>query len=402
MPHWTTRWLGWARSRLNLFGGARPKAVAASVGHEAAGTTRWGAPVPWTADAAVLDVQLQAPAPARQKTDFALRLPSATFPADALRLSADNKVHVTFRFPVPPDTASGDLVWRGRVIATVPVRVLTPATFLASVSLGEPTVAVRFGATTAPATAVVPDRCDGLLASAVLRCPTGLAPVAELGLRVVFHDSRSGAEFVAPLSLGAAKLSRAEALVTAACPEMPNPAGPWWVMWLVGDRTLATQRLQTIPGEKFDQGVRVLETRFAALEPNGTTRTTKAPPVLSDTGRVGPCFVLTGSEPGAASVCHFEVVAFASGGPDPDIRCSASAVVTDGPTVFVPALFDVSGLSRVSGFELRLNDRVLAVASLRPVPAARIDSEGGFVPPPEFTWSPAADDELADRLRRLQ
>lgn len=400
MPHWTTRWLGWARS--SFLGSTRPRAVAASVGYEAAGTTRWDAPVPWTADAAVLDVQLQAPAHARQKADFALRLPNATFPADSLRVAADDKVHVTFRFPVPPDTVSGDLVWKGRVIATVPVRVLTPATFLASVSLSEPTVAVRFGATTVAANAVVPDRCDGLLASAVLRCPTGLAPVAELGLRVVFHDSRSGAEFVAPVALGAAKLSRAEALVTAACPEVPQPAGPWGVTWLVGDRTLATQRLQTIPAEKFDLGVRVLEIRFAVLEPSGSTRTTKLPPVLSDTGRVGPCFVLTGSEPGAAAVCHFEVVAFASGGPDPGIRCWASSVVTDGPTVFVPALFDVAGLSRVSGFELRLNDRVLAVASLRPVPAARIDSEGGFVPPPEFTWSPAADDELADRLRRLQ
>lgn len=400
MPHWTTRWLGWARSK--LLRGARPRAVAASVGYEATGTTRWDAPVPWTADAAVLDVQLQAPAHARQKTDFALRFPNAVFPADSLRVAADDRIHVTFRFPVPPDTVSGDLLWKGRVIAPVPVRVLAPSIFLASVSLNEPTVAVRFGATTTTANAVVPERCDGLLASAVLRCPSGLAPVAELGLRVVFHDSRSGAEFVAQMVLGAAVLSRTEALVTAVCPEVPQPAGPWWVTWLIGDRTLATQRLQTIPAEKFDQGVKVLETRFAVLEPDGRVRTAKLPPVLGDTGRVGPCFVLTGSEPGAASVCHFEVVAFASGGPDPGIRCSASAVVTDGPTVFVPALFDVSGLSRVSGFELRLNDRVLAVASLRPVPAARIDGEGGFVPPPEFTWSPAADDELADRLRRLQ
>ena len=33
---------------------------------------------------------------------------------------------------------------------------------------------------------------------------------------------------------------------------------------------------------------------------------------------------------------------------------------------------------------------------------SRITGEGGFVPPPEFTWSSAADDELADRLKRLQ
>jgi hypothetical protein len=36
------------------------------------------------------------------------------------------------------------------------------------------------------------------------------------------------------------------------------------------------------------------------------------------------------------------------------------------------------------------------------VPAAVVNAEGGFTPPPDFTWSSAADDELADRLKRLQ
>jgi hypothetical protein len=42
------------------------------------------------------------------------------------------------------------------------------------------------------------------------------------------------------------------------------------------------------------------------------------------------------------------------------------------------------------------------VASLRPVPTAAINAEGGFTPPADFAWTSAADDELADRLRRLQ
>lgn len=398
-PHWLTRWAAWARTRL-LCGG-RPRVTAATVGFERGGGTRWETPVPWTADAAVLDVQFRGSARTRHKSEFALRLPSATFPADAVRL-ADDRVHVTFRFPVPPDTQAAELLWRGRVIGTLPVPVLTPERFLATLLLTDATVMVRLGATTAPASAVCMERCDGLLASALLKCPTGLAPLAELGLRAVFHDSRSGAEHPAPVALSAAQLGRSEALVTAVCPEPPYPAGPWWVVWHAGDRTLAAQRLQVVPLEKFESGVRVLETRFAVLGASGAVRTTKQAPVLSDAGKVGPCFVLAGSEPGAVGLCGFEIVAFASAGPDPDIRRAADAVVTDGPTVFVPALFDVSALSRVSGFELRLNGRVLAIASLRPVPAARIDGEGGFVPPPDFTWSQAADDELADRLRRLQ
>ena len=399
MPHWLTRWLVSATNK--LFRG-RPRAVAATIGFERGGAARWAAPVPWTADAAVLDVELRAPQYARYKSEFALRVPTATFPADTLRLAADDRFHLTFRFPVPPDSLTADLLWRGRVIATIPVPVLTPAKFLADLTLSEATTSVRFGTTTAPASAVCPDRCDGLLASALVRCPTGLAPLAEVGLRVVFHDSRSGTESTAAAALGAAQLARPEVLVTVACPELPRAGGPGWVVWHAGERTLAAQRLQIVPAEKFEPGVRVLEVRFAALDPAGTVRATKLPPVLGEAGKVGPCFVLAGSEPGAAGLCRFEVVAFASAGPAPDIRHTADAVVTDGPTVFVPALFDVSALARVSGFELRLSGRLLAVASLRPVPTARINSEGGFVPPPDFTWSQAADDELADRLRRLQ
>jgi hypothetical protein len=49
-----------------------------------------------------------------------------------------------------------------------------------------------------------------------------------------------------------------------------------------------------------------------------------------------------------------------------------------------------------------LNGRLLGIASLRPVPAATVNAEGGFLPPPDFVWSSAAEDELAERLKRLQ
>ncbi|AMV27936.1 hypothetical protein VT84_26265 [Gemmata sp. SH-PL17] len=399
MPHWTTRWLVWARD--NLFRRTRPRAVAAFVGYERAGATRWAAPVPWTADAAVLDVQFRFPYPARRKTDFSLRLPTATFPADALKPDADERFRVSFRFPVPAGTVHGDLLWNGRVLATVPIEVLTPDRFLTSLSLTNATVAVRFGSGTVAATAFVPDRCDGLLATAVLRCPTALVPLAELGLRAVFHNSLTGHDLVAPVSLGAAQLARTEAVVTAVCPEMPPPIGAWWVTWIAGTRALTAQRVHVFSADRFADGVRVLETRFAILDANGTVRTSKLPPALTDAAHVGPCFVLSASEPGAAALCRFEVTGIIDGAPDPATRREADTIVTDGPTVFVPSLFDVGELAGVSGFELRLNGRLLGSASLRPVPAARLTGEGGFIPPPEFAWSAAADHELIDRLKRL-
>ena len=92
----------------------------------------------------------------------------------------------------------------------------------------------------------------------------------------------------------------------------------------------------------------------------------------------------------------------ANGEPHPLIRREAEAVITDHPIPIVPVLFDATELGRVNGFELRLNGRLLGMASLRPVPAATVNAEGGFSPPPDFTWSAAAEDELADRLKRLQ
>jgi hypothetical protein len=399
MPRWTTRWLAWARD--NLLRRARPHPLSAAIGYERAGMARWETPVPWTADVVVVDVLFRLPASARRKTDFAFRLPFATFPADAIRPDLDDRHRITFRFPVPLETVRGDLLWKGRVLASIPVQVLTPTSFLAGLVLANTTVSVCLSDTTANVTAFVPDRCGALLTAAVLRCQTTLAPLAELGLKATFHDEAAGRTHTVPVTLTAAQLARNEAVVAAVCPDVPRQLGGWWVTWTAGDRTLSTQRLNAIPAERFEAGVRVLETRFGVVETGGAVRTMKLPPSLVGAERVGPCFVLTGSESGAGAVCRFEVTGVSAGDHEPIIWRDAEAVVTDAPTVFVPALFDAADVARVSGFELRLNGRLLGVASLRPVPAALVNGEGGFTPPPEFAWSSAADDELADRLKRL-
>ncbi|MBN9120234.1 MAG: hypothetical protein J0I06_13915 [Planctomycetes bacterium] len=400
MSLWPTHWLAWARD--SLLRRARPRPLSAAVGYERAGGTRWDAPVPWTADAAVVDVLVRLPLTARRKTDFAFRLPFATFPADSIRPDLDDRCRVTFRFPVPLDTLRGDLLWKGRVLASIPVHVLTPGLFLAGLAMVNPTVSVRLGGSTVAATSFVPDRCEGLIAAALLRCSSALAPLAELGLKVVFHDEAAGRTHAVPVALTAAQLARSEAVVAAACPAVPRQAGGWWVTWTAGDRVLTTQRVHATAADRFESGVRLLESRFVVVDTGGAVRTAKLPPSLVGAERIGPCFVLGGGEAGAAAVCRFEVMGVSTGELYPVLWRDAEAVVTDAPSVFAPALFDAAQLDRVSGFELRLNGRLLGMASLRPVPAAALNAEGGFVPPPEFTWSSAADDELADRLKRLQ
>ena len=126
-------------------------------------------------------------------------------------------------------------------------------------------------------------------------------------------------------------------MVVAVCPQPPRAPGAWWVTWTAGDRALSTQRVHAIPAERFEAGVRVLEARFAVVDPGGTVRTTKVPPILGSADRVGPCFVLAGSETGAAAVCRFEVTGVSTGGLEAVLWRDAESVITDAPTVFVPA-----------------------------------------------------------------
>lgn len=397
MPHWTTRSLGWVRDNLLR---PRPRALSAAVGYERAGFTRWGEPVPWTADAALVEVRLQVRPSARRKHDFALRMPHGTFAADSLRAETDGTCRACFRFPVPPDSGTAEVLWKGGQLATVPVRAVWPASFLASLSLGAFEIAARFGDATATVSAFVPAGCDALFASAVLRAPDGFQPLSELGLEVRFRCDATGTAFALPVRLSAYQLARTEVLATVACPAVPREPGTWCVTVAAGARDLAVRRLHVLARERFDCGVRVAETRFAVREANGTVRFAKVPE-LAGAERAGPCFVLCGSEPGAAARCRFELVAVPTDPFAPPLVQEADAVVSDSPAPFVPALFDAAELEQYGEFELRLNDRLLGVASLRPVPRAALTAEGGFAPPDEFAWSSAAEEELAARLRRL-
>lgn len=397
MPRWTRPLLAWATDRLLR---PRPRALSVAVGYERGGAPKWDSPVPWTADAAVVEVRLLARPGARRKADFALRAPHGTFPADALRADADDACRACFRVPVPPASGAADVLWRGRVLATVPLGVVTPESFVAGLGLGECATAVRYGDTTATATAFVADGCDGLFASAVLRAPGGLQPLAELGLTVRFREDTTGRACAVPVRPSAAQLARGEALATAACPLAPHGPGVWWVSWHAGARELATRRVAALPRERFEAAVRVPETRFALVDFAGVGRSAKLP-VLAGVARAGPCFVLSGGEPGAVGRVRFELVAvpncpFAA----PQVT-AVEAVVGDAPAPFVPVLLDAAELGQFGEFELRLNDRLLGVASLRPVPSAHFTSEGGFAPPDDFAWSSAAEEELAARLRRL-
>jgi hypothetical protein len=396
------RWADWVRNDLVPLARTRRGGYAVHIRYDAAGRSHHELPVPWSADAVTVEIQLYLPSPARRKADFSLRFPNAEpIPAEAVRPDTHDRYRVAFRLPTPRATISGELLWKSRVVAPVTVPVLTADAFLNGLSIATPTLAVRLGGQVVPARLFVPDGCRGLLASAVLRAPHRLAPVADLGLTVVFRSERTGRSFDVPVPLTAEQRGATSALVTAACPRRSRRPGAWSVSWRVGGRELAARRVEAIAARRFEDSVRVADARFAVADKTGAVRVVRQPPAAGTVERVGPCFLIASGESGAVGLCRLTVYAVALGEPNPAQLMNQEVVVTDAPSIFAPGLLAAADLARVGGFELRLNGRVLGTASLSPVPPATLTAEGGFKPPPDFTWTAAAEEELQERLGRL-
>jgi hypothetical protein len=402
MWRWAKRWIDWLRNDLVPLVRLRRGGFAVHVRYDAAGGPHAELPVPWSADLVVVEVLLRLPHAARRKADFAIRFSGlAPISAESVRPDTHDRYRVTFRFPVPHLSVVGEVQWKQQPVAPVAVPVLTAETFLGGLSLANPTLAVRLGTQVVAARAFVGAGCRGLVASAVLHSSHPLGPIADLGLVVEFRSETTGRAFAVPVSLAAHQPAAHEALVTAICPKRPRRPGWWSVTWRAGTRVLAATRIEVIPTRRFEDAVRALDTRFAVAGKDGVVRVLRTPPAAGAFDRVGPCFLLKGDESGAAGLCKVAVFAVAPGNPNATLLLEREILVTDAPTVFTPGLLVVEDLSRVGGFELRLSDRVLGAASLSPVPPATLTSEGGFKPPPEFTWTAAAEEELQERLGRL-
>ena len=399
---WIKHWLDWVTTDVLPLSRTRPHGQAVHTRYEKAGLTLYDLPVPWNADAVVVEVRLSLPAAARKKTDFALRLPGREpVQPETLRLETDDRHRLLFRLPVPAATAAGELLWKHHLLARVTVPVLSAEEFLTGLRLTLPTVSVRFGGQTVAAQTFVAAQCKGLLASAVLKSPTPLAPIADLGLKAIFRSERSATAFEVPVALSSSQLAAREAVVAAVPPKHPRRVGNWTVAWTLGGREVASQRVQGIPAKRFESSLRVAETRFVVADKAGAVKVTKQPPAIGEWSRLGPCFLVASSEPGMAGVCRLQVYAMVPGETHPSLLMEQDVLVTDGPAVFAPGMVEVADLARVSGFELRHKGRVLGIASLSPVPTAALNAEGGFKAPADFTWSNAADDELSERLARL-
>jgi hypothetical protein len=224
------RWRDWAMHDLwPLTRIGSPQSQALDYSIEKAGLTLVNQPIPWNAEAVVVEAQLRLPAASRRKGDFALRLPGREPVApDALRREeSDGRHRLFFRFPPPPQTVHAELLWQGRPLGQLTLPVLDAAAFVAGLRLQLPTLCVRLGEQSVACQTFVATQCRGLAAAAVLVSPVSLAPLADLGVRVEFRAERDGTSCEVPVPLCSSQLAGRQALLAAVPPRFPRRIGTW-------------------------------------------------------------------------------------------------------------------------------------------------------------------------------
>ena len=187
---WIKRWRDWAMHELWPLFRLGPQPQALHYCYEKAGLTIHDQPIPWNAEAVLIDALVVLPASApRRKTDFALRLPTQeVVPAEILRRQeADDRQRVSFRLPPPPAATTAELLWRNRILGQLTLPVLGREEFLDNLQLQMPTLFVRLGDESVACQTFVSTQCKGLLASSVVTSPTSLLPLLDLEMQVEFR-----------------------------------------------------------------------------------------------------------------------------------------------------------------------------------------------------------------------
>lgn len=405
MPPWTVPWDGWAMpDSFPLFRGGSPQAHGLRYRFEKAGVTLEDQPIPWGADAVLIEATalLSSAFASRLARDFPLHLDGGHPPyfPESLSPLPRGGLRLLYRLPVPRQTGMVEVFYRHRSLGQLALPILTAAEFTRRLQLDMPTVAVCMNGASVACQSYVGTQCQGLVAAGVLRHAQGsLLPLLDLGMRVELAGPR-GENTVIPLHFTAAQLANKQALATAVLPRARR-LGEWQVAWRMGDHLLARQEIRAVSKPQFLRSLRVRSTRFLVMAPEGTaTLMSSLPKCLDEVRRAGPCFLLESAVAGMAGQVPLRVVARVRGALQPPVLEERDFLLSDGPNPILPGTLDAADLDQVDAFELHGPRGLLGKLPLK-IPQAVIDAEGAFRPGEEFTWGEAAEEELWEKLAGL-
>ncbi|MBM4068363.1 MAG: hypothetical protein FJ271_05395 [Planctomycetes bacterium] len=399
-------WLDWAtRAMHELWPTPRigPQPQAMHFRCEKAGLLLDNQAIPWNAETVIVEALVrQPPGTSRQKKDFTLSIKGGqVHQVDGLQAEPQGqRTRLTFRIPVPPRSTTAEVLWKTRSLGQMTLPILTRDEFCRQLNLQMPTLSAQLGEQAVACQTFVSTQCQGLIVTAILSAPTSLAPILDLGLRVELRAEGRGQTHDVPVQLTSSQLRGRQAVITVV-PPRPRRIGAWQATWLLGNQPLASQRICAISRPHFLRSLRISEARFICQDARGQVRLLRQLPSPEQACRVGPCFLVCSRELGMAGLCDLQVRAQVHGSVQAPLLFEQEMLITDGPTPFAPGTLSIDDLTEVTGFELRAKNRVLGILPMTPAPTASFSAEGGFKPPPEFIWSPAADEQLNEKLGRL-
>jgi hypothetical protein len=379
------------------------------VRYEKAGLILDALPIPWNADAVIVEANVRLGAKASHaKQDFTLCLAAGESAITAELVATAQKsgpLRVFFRFPAPAQSCQAEVRWREHSLGRVELPMISQAEFEAGITLDLPTLQVALGARLAACRSFVSGQAKSIFASAVLRSLTPLAPALHQDLRVVVRHGDDDLVGAVPVPLLGEQLRVRQALVTAPLPKLRR-LGAYRVSWFYGPRCLHSQPLKVIARKAFTRGLRISATRFILERDNGTMQTVRSLPTRADQllldgiRAVVPCFYVSCGEAGMAGLAPFALRALIDD-TITTLGIENGVLVTDSPTPIVLGAAPAADLARIKHFTLTVGDRTLGNLPLLPAPQADINAEGGFAPLDDFLWSPAAEEQLNERLGKL-
>ena len=143
---WIKRWRDWVMNE--LLSHNRPGSQQAlHYRYEKAGLIVDNQPIPWNADAVLVETLVKLPASGRTRADMSLQLPDGEIitPENLRAEGSENKFRVQFRLHTPPQTTLAKVFWRDKALGEVSLPVLDRNEFLDNLALQMPTLTVNLG-----------------------------------------------------------------------------------------------------------------------------------------------------------------------------------------------------------------------------------------------------------------
>src|SRR5262245_26894484 len=144
---WIKRWHDWAMHDLWSMHRTGPQPQALHFSYEKAGLTLYDQPIPWNAEAVLVEASLRLGSPpCRRKADYQIRVGDQELLApESLRRDegTEDRYRLFFRLAPPARTTAVELLWRNHVLGQLTLPLLSCEEFLRHLRLQMPTLFVR-------------------------------------------------------------------------------------------------------------------------------------------------------------------------------------------------------------------------------------------------------------------